>query len=108
MNAMVHKLLDMSTIWPKLQEDISACVKCCVRCQQVKGNKVCGQPSNMIVPNHPLQHLYMDLTFLSRDHNSISLIVIVDHMTIYAWAQSISSKESIHVVNILNEVIQEI
>ncbi len=106
MNAMVHKLHDMRTIWLKLQEDIRICVKCCAQCQQVKGNKICDQSCNVIVPNHPLLHLCIDLTFLSRDHNSIGLIVIVDHMMKYA--QSIPSKESIHVVNMLNEVMQEI
>ncbi len=108
MNGMVKKTHDMKIIWPQLERDIRRFVKCCHRCQQSKGNKVPDRPYHVVVPEHPFHHLYVDLTFMCRDLDMIGMIVVMDHLTKYAWAQCIPTKESTHVTRVLEEIFREI
>ena len=87
---------------------VTSHLSACSHCQLSRrgANAVPPPPYRYIVPDYPLQHIYMDLTFLVRDGKDIGLLVVVDHFTKYAWVTTIKDKKASTVVDFIENLFQ--
>ena len=60
-------------VWPKIQESIDKYVKTCTVCQLNKSPGTTHIPYRTIISERPLQHIYFDISFLSRDTSLLEL-----------------------------------
>ena len=86
-----------------IEKHVKPYVNSCLHCAQSgrNNNPISAPPFRYIVPDHAAQHLYMDLSFLMKDHQEIGLLVVVDHLTKYCWVVSIKNKKAETVVKFL-------
>ena len=105
---MREQLLRDKIVWPRIQHKISNFVKTCSVCQMTKSTGQVHVPYRTIISTSPLQHLYFDITFLTRDNQFIGVLTIIDHFTKRVWAKPIKSRHAVVIKGILIEVFEEI
>lgn len=103
--AVRSKLKELKITCPTNQKLISKCLKECVHCQMRKSKR--GHctviPYRIVLSSYPLQHLYIDLSFLPKKGRFIGFILLIDHFTKKIWGKPIPSKHASHVVSMLEE-----
>lgn len=107
-NAMRHELLKQRISWYKLQDSIAVYCKSCSVCQMKNGTRRPIVPFRIVVAERPIQHLYIDLSFMMIDGNNIGMVNLIDHFTKKLWSKAIPSKSSTVVVAFLEEVFCDI
>ena len=92
--------------FPSLENSIKKFLSTCEHCSKRRTTSIPSPPFRYVVPEYPLQHLYMDLTFLSRDEKEIGLLVIMDHFTKYCWVKTIKDKKASTVAEFLDHLFK--
>lgn len=105
---MRMELKEKKIVWPKIQESIDNFVKTCVVCQLNKSPANTHVPFRTIISERPLQHIYFDISFLSRDNKFIGALTVIDHFTKRVWSEAITSRNSVVIQAILIKVFENI
>lgn len=93
-----------------MKDDVKRILKRCDNCLHSKAqNHKQEHTLTPIVSTKPLERVQLDYTFLPTGAGGRKCILIaVDHFSKYMWCKICSSKESKHVVDLLNEIKDEI
>ncbi len=90
--------------WNKIQLDVYNYCKLCEQCQRKNGVARSSTPFRVVVADRPLQHLYIDLSFMIANRLDIGVVNLIDHFTKKLWTKVIQSKSASVVVGFLEEV----
>lgn len=94
--------------WPQIQQSVMEYVKKCTTCQMTKSTGKTSSPFRTIVSEYPLQHMYIDISFMPRDNKFIGAITLIDHFTKRVWSVPIRNRRAETVSSFLVDVFEDI